>query len=233
MSGIRLISANGQLLLRRLENDIFSDLGHRPISEINPPELLAVLRKMESRDVIESTHRAKEVCSQIFAYAIATGRADMNPAIQLKNVLKTAKVKNFSALGVKNLPKFLSALNHNNARLFPHTILATKMLMLTFVRTSELIEATWDEFDLEEKMWRIPAERMKMRKPHEVPLSNQVLAILAELKELSGNRPYLFPSQVHSRKHMSNNTILKAIERLGFKGRMTGHGFRALAATAI
>lgn len=107
------------------------------------------------------------------------------------------------------------------------------MLMLTFVRTSELIEATWDEFDLEEKMWRIPAERMKMRKPHEVPLSNQVLAILAELKELSGNRPYLFPSQVHSRKHMSNNTILKAIERLGFKGRMTGHGFRALAATAI
>lgn len=105
MSGIRLISANGQLLLRRLENDIFSDLGHRPISEINPPELLAVLRKMESRDVIESTHRAKEVCSQIFAYAIATGRADMNPAIQLKNVLKTAKVKKLLRVRRKKLAR--------------------------------------------------------------------------------------------------------------------------------
>jgi integrase len=149
--------------------------------------------------------------------------------------LKIGKTTHFAALEIKDMPEFLKTLERNDARLFSQTRRGIRLLMLTFVRTSELIEATWDEIDLENAIWEIPAARMKMGKPHIVPLSRQVVALFKEQREETAhiNTPWVFPNQVRPKKPMSNNTILFGIKRLGYQGRMTGHGFRALAMTTL
>ncbi len=223
-------------VMRRLNVDIFPYIGNRPIADIDAPELLAVLRKIEKRGALEVTSRAKEICGQIFRYGIATGKCNRDVAADLKGALKVRKEKHYPALSIKEMPEFLEALEVNKPRLYARTIRAIKLLMLTFVRTSELIEAKWSEFDLKNGQWEIPAERMKMRKAHIVPLSRQVVQLLREQKEETGhiNTDWIFPSQVRPKEHMSDNTILFAItKRLGYKGRMTGHGFRALAMSTI
>jgi integrase len=222
-----------QDILHRLEMDIFPQIGKRPIAGISPVHVLDALRKIEKRGAHEMSHRAMQYCGQIFRYAVVTGRAERNPASDLKGALKPAKHTHYAALEPKDLPEFLKTLERNDARLYVQTRLAIRLLMLTFVRTGELIKAAWDEFDLEAAEWSIPAERMKMRKPHIVPLSKQAIAIVRELHKLNGNRDWILASAAKPRQHMSNNTILKALERLGYKGRMTGHGFRALAMTTI
>ncbi len=223
-------------VMRRLEIDIFPHVGSRPIAEIDPPELLnSVLRKIEKRDALDVVARVKQICGQIFRYGVATGKCSRDPTSDLKGALKTGKTKHFASIDVKELPEFLEALDRNDARLFARTRRAIRLLMLTFTRTTELIHAKWDEFDLDEGMWQIPAERMKMGKPHLVPLSTQVIALLQEQKEETGhiNTSWVFPSQVSPQDPMSNNTILFGIGRMGYKGRMTGHGFRALAMSTI
>ena len=220
-------------VLQRLEADIFPALGYRPINSINAPDLLAVVRKIEERGAHDVAKRAVQVCGQIFRYGIVTGRNDRNPAADLRGALKAAPKGHYASIEPDDIPDFLEALNKNEARLYRETTLAIKLLMLTFVRTSELIEAKWSEFDMEKALWSIPAKRMKMKRPHIVPLAKQAIKILEELKTLGGSSEWILPSQFGSRKHMSNNTILKALERLGYKGRMTGHGFRALAMTTI
>ena len=220
-------------ILRRLELDIFPYIGKMPIAKIKPLHLLDALRIIEKRGAGEVARRALQYCRQVFCYAIITERAERNSAVDLQGALKPIKHGHFAAIESDEIPDFLKALERNDGRLFAHTRYAVKLLMLTFVRTSELIEATWDEFDLEKAEWVIPAERMKTRRPHIVPLSKQTLEILAELKKTAGHWPYVFPNWSSKRKHMSNNTILGAIKRLGYKGRMTGHGFRALAMSTI
>ncbi len=220
-------------VIQRLELDIFPAIGHRPIADISPSHVLDALRKIEKRGAHEIARRAMQMCGQVFRYAIATGRADRNPAGDLKGALKPFRRGHFAALEAEDLPDFLKALEGNEARLFFQTRCAVRLLMLTFVRTSELIEATWDEFNFEGKEWLIPAERMKMRRPHIVPLSTQAVAILREMQELTGHWDLVFPNQAHPRKHMSNATVLGALKRLGYKGKMTGHGFRALAMSTI
>ena len=222
-----------QDILHRLEMDIFPPLGKRPISEISPVQVLEALRKIEKRGAHEMAHRAIQYCGQIFRYAVVTGRAQRNPAADLKGALRPVKHTHYPAIEPKELGELLQTLERNDARLFVQTRLAIRFLMLTFVRTGELIGATWDEFDSKEAEWTIPAARMKMRKPHTVPLSRQSLAILEQLQKMNGTRKWVFASVAKPRQHMSNNTILKALERLGYKGRMTGHGFRALAMTTI
>jgi integrase len=224
---------HGANILRRLEMDVFPEIGTRPVKDITPLELLAMIRKIEKRGALELARRATQTCGQIFRYAIVTGRAENDPSASLKGALKPMKKSHFAAFEVDELPKFLYALNLNQARLFPATINAVKFLMLTFVRTNELVGATWDEFNFEEAEWSIPAERMKMRRAHIVPLSKQATAILEEQKKIHVYGNWVFPNQVTPRKHMSNCTILGAIKRLGYKGQMTGHGFRALAMSAI
>ncbi len=179
--------------------------------------------------------RARGICGQILRYGIATGRCKRDLSIDLRDALKTKKPKHYSALDIKQMPDFLRALERNDARLYAQTRRAVRALKYTFVRTSELIEATWDEFDFETNQWNIPAERMKMRRPHIVPMSRQFVEILNEQKREVGHlsSPYVFPNQIRPRQPMSNNTILFAIGRLGYKGQMTGHGFRALARTSI
>ena len=220
-------------LLHRMDKDIFPALGRRPITGITAPELLALLRKIENRGAHEIAHRARNVCSQVFRYGIATGRAERDIAADLRGALKSVKHTHFNALDEKDLPGFLKALHSNEARLYPQTCRAVKLLMLTFVRTSELIGASWDEIDLEAKQWNIPAERMKMKRPHVVPLSNQALALLKEQHEHTRHWEFVFPNVAHPKKTMSNATILGAIRRMGYKDKTTGHGFRALAMTLI
>ena len=223
-------------VMRRLEMDVFPYIGTRPISEIDPPELLnSVLRKIEKRGALDVVARVKQICGQIFRYGVATGTCKRDPTFDLRGALKTGKTKHFASLDIKEIPEFLNALEKNDARLFARTRRAIRILMLTFTRTTELIHAKWSEFDLEEGMWQIPAERMKMGNPHLVPLSRQVIALLKEQKEETGhiNTQWIFPSQINPQDPMSNNTILFGIGRLGYKGRMTGHGFRALAMSTI
>lgn len=226
---------HGLNVMRRLEVDAFPYIGQRPIADIDPPELLDVLRKIEKRGALDVTARVKQICGQVFRYGIATGKCERDPSSDLRGALKVGKVNHFACLELKEIPDFLGALEKNNARLFARTQRAIKMLMLTFVRTNELINATWDEFDLDNATWEIPGWRMKMRNPHIVPLSRQVIEILKEQKEETGhlNTNWIFPSQPKPKDPMSNNTILFAIGRMGYKGRMTGHGFRALAMSNI
>jgi integrase len=221
---------------RRLETDVFPYIGPRPIADIEPPELLnSVLRRIERRGALDVATRVKQICGQIFRYGIATGKCKREVTADLKGALKVGKTKHFAALEIKEMPEFLQDLERNDARLFAQTRRAIRLLMLTFTRTTELIHAKWSEFDLENALWEIPAERMKMGNSHLVPLSRQVIAILKEQQAETGgiNTPYVFPGQIKPKNPMSNNTILFAIGRMGYKGRMTGHGFRALAMSTI
>lgn len=224
---------HGERILGRLRADMFSEIGHLPVAQVRPLDILAALKKVEERGAHEVARRLLQTCNQIYRYAIVHEQAERNPAADLKGALKPYKKGHYAALDFKELPAFLSKLEHNEARLFPHTRLAMKMMVLTFVRTGELIGAKWEEINWAEKQWEIPGERMKMKQPHLVPLSRQTLAILKELREVSTNPVFIFPSQIRSNKHMSNNTLLKALERMGYKGEATGHGFRALAMSTI
>lgn len=151
----------------------------------------------------------------------------------LNGALKRYKRSHYASIETDELPELLKAINGSNARLYKQTILAIRFLLLTFVRTNELIQAEWSEFNFETREWHIPAERMKMRNHHIVPLADQAIAILQELKEMNGSRKYLLPSIPRPTKPISNCTILSALKRIGYKGKMTGHGFRALAMTTI
>ena len=218
-------------VLRRIEADIFPILASRPINEIKAPELLAVLRLIETRGAIDIAHRVLQTCGQIFRYAIATGRAERDISADLRGALKTRKKENYSRLEARELPEFLSKLEEYDGEL--QTTLALKFLLLTFVRTGELRGAKWEEIDFEKKEWRIPAERMKMRELHIVPLSTQSLDVLKELQIINGQKDYLFANRNKPMTFISENTLLYAIYRMGYHLRATIHGFRATASTIL
>ncbi len=220
-----------QFIVQRMENDLFPTLGTRPIKDITPPELLSVVRLIEQRGALDLANRALQYCGQVFMFAIATGRAERNPANDLKGALKTHVKKHFAHLKAIDLPEFLEKLEaYTGDR---QTLLAVKLLMLTFVRTTELRGAEWAEIDLEKAEWRIPGERMKMRREHIVPLSRQAVAVLKELQCLNGKWKYVFPNPFKPIKHMSENAVLYALYRMGYHSRATGHGFRHTASTVL
>ena len=220
-------------VLRRLEKNSFPQLGRRPIAEIDAPELLAAMRKIEARGAHDLAHRVLQVCGQVFRYGIVTGRCTRNVAMDLRGALTPHKKGHQAAVKSDELPELMRAIaTYDDGRGTKQTRMALQLLALTFVRTSELIHAEWTEFDLEEALWIIPAERMKMRDEHVVPLSRQAVAILKELLKNRSVGPYVF-SGLSPRKPISNNTMLFALYRLGYKGRMTGHGFRAVASTIL
>lgn len=217
-----------QTVMHRLEKYTFPDLGRFPLCELEATTILVCLQKIE-KTAPEMARRVKQIISHILRYAMATNRIDRDLTIGLETALVKYKKGHFASIEIDHLPKLLSALHNHKARLYRQTYLAIRLMLLTFVRTAELIEARWDEIDFERSMWIIPAERMKMRSPHLVPLSKQSVAILLELKEMNEHREYVFPSLPRPRKPMSKGTILMALKRMGFAGRMTGHGFRSLA----
>lgn len=228
-------------MIVRLEADIFPQIGDKPIGELKHRDVIAALRKIEERGATEIAHRLKAVCSQIFSYAIQCGLADRNLVVDMKDVLKTRRASHFAAIDADELPAFLAALERNEARMFQPTRIALRLMLLVFVRTSELIETPWSEIDLEKCEWIIPWQRMKRGKltvnpdttNHHVCLSVQACSLLRELHGITGGSTYLFPNQRDRKKPISNNTLLVALARMGYKGRMTGHGFRALAMTTI
>jgi integrase len=192
-----------------------------------------VAQKIERRGAADIAKRVLQTCSQVMRYAVAHNLVAHNPVGEIKpsDVLKPSKRRNYPRVGVGELPNLLHAIDGYVGG--EHTRLALQLMSLTYVRTSELIGARWSEFDLEENRWNIPAERMKMKTPHIVPLSVQAKAILRRLKEISFDRELVFPGDLNPQKPMSNNTLLFALYRLGYRGRMTGHGFRGVASTIL
>jgi integrase len=225
---------HARYLLRRLEADIFPAFGQRPINQITPSEVLSTLRTIEARGATDLPNRVRSTISQVFRYAIITERCTTNPASDLQGALKPHKKQHQHAVNSDNLPQLLRDIEGYNtlAGGDVQTKLALQFLALTFVRTGELRGARWEEFDLKTCEWRIPAERMKMRAPHVVPLAQQSLDILEQLRGINGHYPFVFAGRSPQRP-MSENTVLFALYRLGYRGRMTGHGFRAVASTLL
>ncbi len=220
-----------------LKKDVFPYLRARPIAEITAAEILSVIRRIEERDALHTSQTALQNCSQIFRYAIATSRASHNPAPDLRGALKTRPVKNMARIKETELPELLHKIYtygmYPEAKGDPKTELALRLMVLTFVRTHQMRFAEWSEIDFKKKEWRIPPEKMKKDYEHIVPLSTQSITVLQKLHTLTGKHQWLFPSIRSFKKVMSENTILFALYRMGYHGRMTGHGFRGLASTIL
>lgn len=231
---------HGARTLIRLEQDVFPWIGATPIADIKAQLLLHTLRRIESRGAIETAHRAKQACGQVFRYAIATGRAGADPSSGLTDALKPVRVEHMAAItDPKRVGELLRAIESYEG--MPATRAALQLASLLFVRPGELRKAEWSELDLDGAEWRIPAERMKRSKqdkaggvPHLVPLPTQAVAILRDLHPLTGLGRYVFPSPRTGERPMSDNAVLSALRRMGFpKEEMTGHGFRAMARTML
>jgi integrase len=217
-------------ILRRLELNVFPKIGRDPIADITTQDLLSVMRVIEKQGA-EIAHRMLQICGQVFTYAILTQRTTINPAVSLRGALEPVVRNNHAYLKPNELPEYLQKLDGYDGA--PQIKLAMKFLLLTFVRTGELRGAEWSEIDFNKAEWRIPAERMKMRELHIVPLSEQAIAVLKELKLLTGQWRYVFPNQHKPSGCMSENTILYALYRMGYHSRATGHGFRSTASTVL
>ncbi|MDE1715611.1 tyrosine-type recombinase/integrase, partial [Chromobacterium amazonense] len=214
-----------------LEIDAFPDLGKLPVPDLTAPLILNTILKIEKRGAVETAQRVLQRISAIIRFAIQTGRATVNPAVNLVGAIRAKKVEHRPALPRGELREFYRRLAAEP--LYIPTRIAMHLLMLTFVRPGELRAARWEEFDEERAEWRIPAERMKMREPHLVPLSRQALELLKELRPLTGKSALLFPAVTDLKKPMSENTLGYAMGRMGYKGTATPHGFRALASTVL
>jgi integrase len=220
-------------VMRRLEADVFPAIGNRPVSEIEAPALVSMTKATASRGALDIAKRNLQTCGQVFRYAIAHGLVSRNPVADIRpaDILPSRKKTNYARLDARELPELLRKIEVYQGSSVTRT--AIKLMALAFVRTSELIGARWGEFDLDAGRWDIPAERMKMRTPHIVPLSTQAVELLRTLHTLTGHASLLFPGERDHEKPMSNNTILMALDRMGYKHRMTGHGFRGIASTIL
>lgn len=218
-------------IMEYLRKDIFPYIGKKAITDIKPMTMLSVLKKMEARGVLDKLKKTRQACRQIFTYAIITGRAEFNPVTDLAGALKTPKQQHFPHLMPTQIGPFIHAVNtYSGSKV---TRIATLLLMYTSVRTIELRASKWTEFDLDSDLWQIPKERMKMRRPHLVPLSRQVKSHLLELKEITGWGKYVFPGRNDAHKPMSEASINQVIKRIGFAGKVTGHGFRHTMSTIL
>jgi len=222
-------------VIKSLEVDAFPRIGAKPIADIEAPHMLEIIRAIEARGVRETAKRVLQRSRAVFQYGIMTGRCSRNPAadIDVETVLKKGPgVRHMARVKPVEIPQLMRDIAGYQGDLV--TRLALRFMALTFVRTTEMINAEWTEIDEKASEWRIPAERMKMRDPHIVPLSIQALEVLGELKKLNGAEKHIFFSiQGRTRGPISNNTMLFALYRMGYKSRMTGHGFRGLAATVL
>ncbi len=230
----RWVESYASRLKSRLDDDLLPDLGKRPIAEIEPLEVLDAIRKIEDRGAIEMAKRIMQMASAIFRYGVATARCGRDPTADLKGALKpNGPAKRRTALPAVELPNFMAKLGAYDGD--ATTKLGLRLMVLTFVRTAELRYAAWSEFeDINGHMplWRIPAERMKMRRPHLVPLAPQAVNTLRELRRCSEKSGVLFPAQTHTGV-MSENTLLFALYRMGYHSRATVHGFRSTASTVL
>jgi len=229
----RWTPGHADTLMKRLEREVFPWIGSRPIGEVKAPDLLSVIRRVESRGTLDTAHRVKFLAGQVFRYAVATGRAERDPSADLKGALPPKNKGHLAAItDPKEAAGLLRAIDGYQGSFIVKC--ALQLSSLFFVRPGELRSAEWSEFDLDKGIWSIPAEKMKMRQAHIVPLSRQAIEVLKSLKPLTGHSRFVFPSGRTSLRQMSNNAILAALRRMGYeKDEMTGHGFRAMARTIL
>lgn len=219
-------------LWRRLEANIIPEIGARPIAEIKSLELLDALRIIEKRGATDLSHRILQTCGVIFRYAVITGKAQYNPTLDLRGALMSHKAESHPTIKAKELNDFFKKLDAVETS--QQNKLAVRLLMLTFVRTGEMRQGKWEDVDFKAKEWRLPEHTTKMGDLHIVPLAKQAIELLKQLQEITGSSEYMFPSQ-HRQKNpiMSENTINQVIHKMGYKGKLVGHGFRALASTTL
>lgn len=227
------VVAHADTVIGRLERDVFPWLGGRPIAEITAPELLTVLRRIESRGAIEVAHRVKQVCGQVMRYAVATGRAQRDPTADLRGALPPSVENHHGALTTPtDVAALMRAIDAYKGSFIVRC--ALRFTAWTFARPGEVRKAEWAEFDLDGAIWRIPAARMKMGREHLVPLSRQAVELLREIQPLTGSARYVFPSARSAARPMSENAIVAALRYMGYeRGEMTAHGFRTTASTLL
>ena len=229
----RWVDGHSTTVIRRLERDVFPWIGDKPVGEVTSPELLTVLRRIESRGAVETAHRVHRVCGQVFRYAVATGRAERDPSGDLRGALQPVRERHHPTItDTDEIRGLLISIEGYEGSFV--TRCALRLAPLVFVRPGELRQAEWSMIDLEGGEWRIPGKKMKMRRVHLVPLSRQALEILRELHPLTGQGRYVFPGVRSPKRPMSANTVNAALRRLGYdKDTMTGHGFRSMASTVL
>lgn len=222
-----------ETVIQRLTSYVLPTLADKEISEISAPEILNLLRQIEKRGIIETAHRTKTIISQVFRYAIATNKAESDPTINLKGALQPVNGNHFATItDPLKVGELLRAIDGYQGSFVVKC--ALQLAALTFVRPGELRHAEWIEFDIEKALWKIPADKMKMKRIHIVPLSKQAVKILNDIKGLTGSGRYVFPSIRTTVRPISENTINAALRRFGYeKSEMTGHGFRAMASTLL
>lgn len=220
---------------RFMESDVFPYVGKLPIRSVTSAHLLEIVRRIEARGAVTVALLVRQWSSAIFRYAVATLRADGDPAAALKGAIHRPKVEHHKPLSRSEIVSFIGAVDKYGG--YRTTVIALRLMLLTFVRTVELRKGEWSEFDLQNAEWRIPAERMKMREPHVVPLSEQAVVLLRELQTYTGGRGLLFPNYRNPKECMTATTLNRALERMGFNGKgsigFSAHGFRATASTLL
>ena len=222
---------------RALEADVFPKIGTMPIKSVTSAHILKIIRGVESRGANSIAMLIRQWCGQIYRYAIATLRADIDPTAALYGAIKRKPVRHNPPLPKEEMSGFLKNLDDYGG--FRPTKIAIKLMLLTFLRTVELRNAEWSEFDFESAEWRVPSARMKMKRQmlpgecHIVPLSRQAIELLEELKQYTGGRPYLFPNVRQPRTCMTSTTINAALDSMGYRGKLSGHGFRSTASTLL
>ncbi|MDT7074236.1 tyrosine-type recombinase/integrase [Citrobacter amalonaticus] len=218
-------------IMEAFNKDVFPYIGKKPIAEIKPLELLNVLRRMEGRGATEKAKKVRQRCGEVFRYAIVTGRAEYNPAPDLTSAMQGHESNHYPFLNAPELPAFFEALSRYSGSEL--VVLAARLLIITGLRTGELRGASWQEIDEQAAVWEVPAERMKMRRPHIVPLSQQALSIIAHIREITGRYPLMFPGRNDPRRTMSEASINQVFKRIGYAGKVTGHGFRHTMSTIL
>lgn len=218
-------------IIHRLETDVFQHIGDIPIGDVTPHMLINIMETIEKRGVYEIQRRVLQYISQVFRFALPAKLVERDYTIEIFDTLAPTRSQNYACIKPEEFPEFLRRFYQNEGRSYDITNAALEMMMLTFLRTEELLFGRWEEVDWNKKRWVIPAERMKMKRDHIVPLSNQALKVLERLKVINGSREYIFASLNKPKQPISKNTVLHALYRMGYKGRMTGHGFRSLATT--
>lgn len=223
---------HAKTIMSRMKRNLFPFIGARPMVEIKAPELLTVLRRVESRGALETAHRIRTIAGQVFRYAVATGQAERDPSADLRGALPQPQKKHLAAItDTRELASLLKAIDGYSGHFV--TSCALRLAPMLFVRPGELRHAEWSEIDLDAAVWNIPAGKMKMKNPHLVPLATQAIKVLTELQKLTGAGRYVFPGARSTARPMSENAVNGALRRLGYAGVMTGHGFRATARTIL
>ncbi|MBV59803.1 MAG: integrase [Nevskiales bacterium] len=215
---------------RTLESDVFPEVGKLPISSVRTAHLRPIIQGVAERGAATVAILIRQWCSQLFAFASAEGLCDSDPTALLKRSVKRPRVRHHPPLSWQDIPKFLNSVDDAGYRA---TVIALRLMALTFVRTAELRKSYWSEFDLDNAIWTVPEGRMKMRQPHIVPLSKQAIVLLKELHTLTGGGKVLFPSYRKPQQVLSATTLNKVLERMGYRGQFSSHGFRSTATTLL